>query len=129
VSANDAGRPPGSPVKRLHDLTANAMRITELDYDAYRRESFAALAKVRDLGGCVIWAAEALQPVLVLEDPTRRRVAVFAYDNPAEREADIALLRAIPDDGGDADSLVPACLRPKPPVRAAGSAVPLEESQ
>lgn len=53
-------------------------------------------------------------------------MTLLEYESPAEREEDIRLVLAIPEDG-DAPALVSALHRPVPPSRTGRAAEPLPE--
>src|SRR5207248_1041812 len=107
------------------------MRLTERDYDAFVEDHFPNMVLVRTWADCKIWSAGVEQLLLVLVDNASKRVALFEYDTPTEREKDIQLVLHLSDGEGGAGVGVPAFLRPKPPNRSAGNAqsLPIEENE
>lgn len=105
------------------------MRITEKGYDEFVDDHFPNMAEVRLWNDCKIWTAGNEEYLLVLFDRVNRRVTVFDYDTPAERQEDIELVLRLQDDGGDNGAGIPAILSPVPPGRFSSNAEPLPRLQ
>ena len=107
------------------------MRMIERDYDAFAEDHFPNMVLVRTWADCKIWSAGVEEALLVLVDTASKRVALFEYDTPTEREKDIQLVVHLPDDAGGAGAGVPAFLNPTPPSRSArnAQALPIEEKE
>jgi len=99
------------------------MRISEPNYHWYLEEYCASKMLIRQLNECVISSADPL--VLILDDPTRCKVALFEYDTDEERENDIRLLLNIRDDNGGASALSATLVSPDVPPRSPGYSKPL----
>jgi len=99
------------------------MRISEPNYHWYLEEYCASKMLIRQLNECVISSAEPL--VLILDDPTRGKVALFEYDTDEERESDIRLQLNIRDDNGGSSALSAARVSPDVPPRSPGYSEPL----
>lgn len=98
------------------------MRLVEREYEEFPADRFPNMVLARAFADCRVWTAGVELPVIVLAEDTTRRLAVFEYDSPEEREADIArILRMREDEGGQGDG-VPARPAPKPPQRRMGAA-------
>ena len=61
--------------------------------------------------------------LIIIDDFRRRRAIVFSYESRRDRDADVELLRSIPDDGREPPG-VTAMLRPDPPSRAGSTGQP-----
>jgi hypothetical protein len=103
------------------------MRITEHPYTWFLDSDFPRKMKVQDLARCSVWMTEPLALTLVLLDPVHRQVAVFEYDNLAERDQDIRTILNLRDDRGRPDAGIGARIWPRPPRRSGSAAQPLPE--
>lgn len=56
------------------------MLIAEPDYDTFAEENDPNRVLVHQGNFCTFWTVDAEQPLLVLRNSHRRRVAVFAYE-------------------------------------------------
>ena len=101
------------------------MREIEIEYDAHFEETYPRIEKVRELGECTIWSAGEDPKLLILHDPSRKRLVQFEYATFAEFERARRLALAIDRDDGAAPEGVPAWLNPVTPIRSAEFEQPL----
>ena len=94
------------------------MRMVEKGYDEFADDHFPNMVEVRVWNDCKIWTAGTEECLVVLLDTVNRRVTVFDYDTPAERQEDIDVVLGLRDDDGDTGAGVPARLSPSPPGRS-----------
>ena len=101
------------------------MRIVEVPYDEYLEMGLLDLRNVRAFPGWIVRAAEWERGfLLILDDYTRRRATVFAYETRRERLHDLALISHLPEDGSP-DAFIGARPHHGLPPRLSTAAKPL----